>query len=255
MVAAAIKQHDSDPARVFITGLSAGGAMAAAMLATYPELFAGGAVIAGLAYGVARGVPDALRVMSRGDGRDAAALGGLVQRGGASPLLLSIWQGDADHTVNAANARDLVRQWTNARGLAETPGEVARLGKRSRSIWRGSGGSVLELNIMHGLGHGAPLSTKAQGDVGQPAPYMLETGVSSTLEIAAFWGLSTSTATSRRDTSVDATAQISGDVEAAAAPDSGEGVGARVMDAVSGHVPSQVRDVIAAALRSAGLLR
>src|SRR5262249_47456843 len=51
-----IIQHASikfgvDPRRVFITGLSAGGAMTSAMLATYPEVFSAGAIIAGLPYG------------------------------------------------------------------------------------------------------------------------------------------------------------------------------------------------------------
>ncbi|CAN5219327.1 PHB depolymerase family esterase [soil metagenome] len=251
MVAAALKAHGGDPRRVFITGLSAGGAMTAVMLASYPELFAGGAIIAGLAHGVARGVPDALRVMGRGDGRDAAALGALVQRGAAPPLRLAIWQGDADYTVNAANAQDLVRQWTAATGLPETPSEVARLGTRTRSSWRGAAsGSALELNIVHGLGHGTPLSTKSSGDVGAPAPYMLEVGLSSTLEIAAFWGLAAQSATSAPD-------QAAPSDKPEPPPASGgkpTGLGAQVLDAVSAHVPAEVRDVIAKALRSAGLL-
>ena len=57
MIAAVLAAHPIDPARVFVTGLSAGGAMASVMLATYPEVFAGGAIIAGLPYGCASTVP------------------------------------------------------------------------------------------------------------------------------------------------------------------------------------------------------
>ncbi len=256
MVAAAVRAHDCDPRRVFITGLSAGGAMTAVMLATYPELFAGGAIIAGLAHGVARGVPDALRVMGLGDGRGAAALGALVQRGGAAPLRLAIWQGDADYTVNAANAQDLVRQWTCATGLPEAPSEVARLGNRTRSSWRdAASGSIVELNIVHGLGHGTPLSTKGPDDVGSPAPYMLEAGLSSTLEIASFWGLGPEGATAAASASDRVAAAPQDRPKPPPAPDAKPtDLGAQVLDAVSAHVPAQVRDVIAKALRSAGLI-
>jgi poly(hydroxyalkanoate) depolymerase family esterase len=256
MVVAAIRAHRCDPRRVFVTGLSAGGAMTAVMLATYPELFAGGAVVAGLAYGVARGVPDALRVMGRGDGRAAPVLGNLVRRDAAAPLRLAIWHGDADHTVNVANAQDLTRQWTAATGLAETPVEVASLGRRTRSTWRAdAGGSIVELNIVHGLGHGTPLSTRGEGDVGAPAPYMLEAGLSSTLEIAAFWGLVQAGATAAPR--VAPTADPGAD-KASPTPSEGAkpaGVAAQVLDAVSAHVPPEVRDVIAKALRAAGLMR
>jgi poly(hydroxyalkanoate) depolymerase family esterase len=257
MVAAALQAHDCDPRRVFITGLSAGGAMTAAMLAAYPELFAGGAIIAGLAHGVARGIPDALRVMGRGDGRGAAALGDLVRRGDAPALRLAIWHGDADYTVNAANARDLTGQWTSATGLAEAPDEVARSGNRTRSVWRDdASGSIVELNIVHGLGHGTPLATKGEDAVGQPAPYMLESGLSSTLEIASFWGLGAEGSTA----CTPAPARIVAPKAKAAQPtslseDAPSGIAAQVMNAVSGHVSPGVRDVIEKALRAAGLMR
>jgi feruloyl esterase len=63
MVGRMISTHEIDPARVFVTGLSAGGAMTSVMLATYPEVFAGGAIIAGLPYGAAKNVQQAFENM------------------------------------------------------------------------------------------------------------------------------------------------------------------------------------------------
>ncbi|MDB5420122.1 MAG: LpqC, poly, partial [Brevundimonas sp.] len=63
MIIAMVRDHDLDPGRVFITGLSAGGAMTAVLLSVYPELFAGGAIIAGLPYGAASSMPEAFAAM------------------------------------------------------------------------------------------------------------------------------------------------------------------------------------------------
>lgn len=261
MVARAVDAHDLDERRVFVTGLSAGGAMAAVMLAIYPDRFAGGAVIAGLPFGVARNVQEALGVMSRASGRSATDLGALVPRpnGGGRLPRLSIWHGDADAVVQVGNARDLARQWSVAAGLPLGPHEVEALAFGARSTWRSSDGAVaLELNIVRGLGHGTPLSTKAPGDVGKAAPYMLEAGISSSLEIARFWNIATPAASS------DTTFKDAVDRHATPAPgqleaprslhaDSG-GLGHEVMQAL-GQVPAGVQDVIAKALRAAGLLK
>ena len=64
MVAKAAERFGSDPGRVFITGLSAGGAMTAAMLAAYPDVFAAGAVVAGLPVGAATNTTEALARMA-----------------------------------------------------------------------------------------------------------------------------------------------------------------------------------------------
>jgi poly(hydroxyalkanoate) depolymerase family esterase len=58
--------HNIDPKRVYVTGLSAGGAMTSVMLATYPDIFAGGGVVAGLPYGCAKNLSDALQCMHIG---------------------------------------------------------------------------------------------------------------------------------------------------------------------------------------------
>ena len=86
MIGRMLADHDLDPARVYITGLSAGGAMTSVMLATYPELFAGGAILAGLPYRSATGAREALGTMT--DGRPARA-----RRGATSFVTLPAMRG------------------------------------------------------------------------------------------------------------------------------------------------------------------
>src|SRR6476661_3682567 len=63
MVEHMVREHDVDPTRIFISGLSAGAAMTLVMLANYPDVFAAGAIIAGLPYGGAINAQEALRGM------------------------------------------------------------------------------------------------------------------------------------------------------------------------------------------------
>src|SRR5262252_2182549 len=79
MVDKAVLEFGIDRARVFVTGLSAGGAMASVMLATYPEVFAGGAIIAGLPYGSASSVQEAFEAMFSDRAPSARALGDRVR--------------------------------------------------------------------------------------------------------------------------------------------------------------------------------
>jgi poly(hydroxyalkanoate) depolymerase family esterase len=70
--------HNIDPKRIFVTGLSAGGAMTSVMLATYPDMFAGGGIVAGLPYGCANSLPDALTCMSTGHPAGGSPMIGLT---------------------------------------------------------------------------------------------------------------------------------------------------------------------------------
>lgn len=204
MVDRAVADHALDPRRVFVTGLSAGGAMAAALLAAYPDVFAAGAIIAGLPYGAASGVQEAFGAMRNVRSLSAAAWGDKVRaaapRGASAPPRVSVWQGDADTTVSAAAADALVAQWADVHGLtASEPASTASPLHRRR-VWRGADGGVrVELNTLAGMGHGAPLAATGEGGWGEAGPWLLEVGVSSSLLIAAEWGLAPAPAAARAD--------------------------------------------------------
>lgn len=191
MIEHMITTHRLDRSRVFVTGLSAGGAMTAAMLATYPEVFAAGAIIAGLPFGGAANLSQALGSMHHVSPRPAREWGDLVRA--ASPHrgpwpAVSVWHGAADHTVIPANASETVKQWTDLHGLTPADGRTEGSGAHAPLVWRdASGRAVVESRTLPGLGHGTPVAA-AEG-LGAAEQYFLEAGVSSTLEIARFWGL------------------------------------------------------------------
>jgi poly(hydroxyalkanoate) depolymerase family esterase len=185
MIATMIANHALDASRVFITGLSAGGAMTAVMLATYPELFAGGAIIAGLPFGAAGNVRDALDAMRSAPVKSPREWGDLVRA--ASPHTgpwpkVSIWHGDRDTTVNSNNAQASAAQWADLQGLKLADAAEEKAGGVTRLRW----GDRLEVHTISGLAHGTPIDSR---DLGVPAPFLLEAGLSSTRRIAQFWGL------------------------------------------------------------------
>lgn len=185
MIEQMVQTHMLDAKRVFITGLSAGGAMTAAMLASYPELFAGGAIIAGLPFGAAANVRDALEAMRGAPLKTPNAWGDLV-RGASSHTgpwpKISIWHGGLDPTVNISNAQASVAQWADLHGLPLTGAKQELVNGAIRLGW----GDRLEVYTVPTLGHGAPIDAR---EIGAAAPFILDAGISSTTRIAQFWGL------------------------------------------------------------------
>ena len=114
--------------------------MTSVMLATYPEVFAGGAVIAGLPFGIATNLREALDGMLQSPSRPADELGDLVRKAskhkGPWPKM-SVWHGSADRTVNPANANEIVKQWLDLHGLPPAPMSEAK----STAIRARSGGT------------------------------------------------------------------------------------------------------------------
>ena len=193
MIETVVAAHDIDARRVFVTGLSAGGAMAAIMLATYPEMFAGGAIIAGLPYGCAKTVAEAFERMrgnglTDGDSRMREA----SDYKGPWPIV-SVWHGTADQTVHPANAEAILRQWRMVHVLDENPSRTELVDNYPRRVWCDANGrALIEMYSITGMGHGTPLATTGDEACGASGPHMLEANICSTRRIAEFWGLTDS---------------------------------------------------------------
>jgi poly(hydroxyalkanoate) depolymerase family esterase len=194
MIAHMVKVHGIDARRIFITGLSAGGGMTSVMLATYPEVFAAGAVIAGLPYGIASNLREALDGMFHSPERPARELGDLVRRAsshrGAWPKI-SVWQGSADRTVNPGNANEILKQWLDLHDLPLAPmSETVVDGYPRQAWWNDDGETVVESFAITGMAHGTPLGI-ADNDhrYGVEGAFLIEAGISSSYHIAKFFGL------------------------------------------------------------------
>jgi len=142
------RSFSADPTRVYVAGLSAGGAAAAIMAATHPDLFAAVGVHSGLACGAARDMPSAFAAMG--------GSGTIRPRGEGPTVPTIVFHGDADRTVNPVNSDQVVAQAGQEAALTkvvthgETPGGMAY----TRTVQLdGAGGEVLEQWTLHGAGH------------------------------------------------------------------------------------------------------
>jgi poly(hydroxyalkanoate) depolymerase family esterase len=255
MVEAMVRTHRLDPNRVFVTGLSAGGAMAAVMLATYPDVFAAGAIIAGLPYASATSIPEALSRMRGDAGPSAPELQKLIRRasGHRGPWpRISIWHGFADRIVAPGNAEALAAQWREVHAVSSVPTRSEKNGRRTRQIWCNAAGEILiETNMIAGMGHGTPLGNDG---LGAPGPYALDVGVSSTREIALSWGIADAAAEHSPEGLATAAGERTGRprLETMDPPASSDN---RSAPPHAASAAAGVEKVIEKALRAAGLMR
>lgn len=199
-----------DPARIYITGLSAGGAMTAVMLATYPEVFAGGAMIAGIAYRCAEnenaaqktcGVLLGNKLAAEKKNMTAVQWGDLVRQavppGTVFPKIpISIWHGDVDGTVDPQNQTAMMKQWTDVLGIDQVPDvEEVLNGNTTHPVTHrvyadAANNKLLETYLVKGMDHGTPVDPHNVADpCGSAQSYILDVGFCSSRHIARSWGL------------------------------------------------------------------
>jgi poly(3-hydroxybutyrate) depolymerase len=218
MIDFVIKTEGVDPDRVFVLGLSAGGAMTSVLMANYPSRFAGGAIFGGLPFDCNRptGTFDAFWNLLHFspfplDGADASFACGIagysltdrdaVEWAGyitetASMVperwpLVSLWQGTGDATVDPDNLRELTEQWTAIQGIDAVADAEQTVGSAVREVYRDEAGNPrVETWSIENFGHAIPID--ADGD---PDVCGLETEVSSNANLCAirrvadFWHL------------------------------------------------------------------
>jgi len=151
-----VSSRGVDSRRVFIAGMSAGGAMAKVVADAYPDLFAAVGVHSGLAAGSAHDLPSALSAMKTGRASQVAS--------SALQVPAIVFHGDQDTTVSPGNGDAVIAQSTTRRAdHAEVTGALQREVTRgavpggrnyTRTIYRGMDGQdIAEQWVVHGAGH------------------------------------------------------------------------------------------------------
>ena len=142
-----IDRHHIDARRVYAAGLSAGGAMAAVLGATYADVYAAIGVHSGLPFGAARDVASAFAAMKSGRAD--------VETIRAIPAI--VFHGDRDTTVDACNGDALIAQFTSGkaeRGATTESGSSEGGRRYTRALYRDADGVVVaEHWQVHGAGH------------------------------------------------------------------------------------------------------
>ncbi|HCL57342.1 MAG TPA: hypothetical protein DHW82_10100 [Spirochaetia bacterium] len=185
-----------DTDRVFVTGLSAGAAMTTVMLAAYPDVFASGAVMAGIPYKCATTMTDGFTCMRAAIDKTDAEWAALIPANTKKPRVV-VFQGTSDYTVYPGNADDLVAQWTGVHGTDKTADGTETISGHEHKIYKNSAGvSVVETYLINGMGHAItvdPGTGAAQG--GATAGFAVDKDLYSSYWALKFFGLDNSDVT------------------------------------------------------------
>jgi poly(hydroxyalkanoate) depolymerase family esterase len=194
MVEHICERHRVDRSKIFVAGLSAGGALTGALVANYPSLFAGAAIIAGMPFGSARDAMSALRAMKSGAPSPPGGWGRPIAE--ISPETrawppITIWQGMEDRVVKPVNALACVAQWLEVQGIAESSGRLEEKPWGRLQSWKVSGKLKVALYSVSNMGHGLLIKKRKSVTALRSAdPYVIPVEISAPAEMMRLWGLS-----------------------------------------------------------------
>ncbi|MCB0194519.1 MAG: PHB depolymerase family esterase [Anaerolineae bacterium] len=159
-----MKAYNVDARRVYIAGISAGGAMAMVMGMTYPDLYAATGIQSGVPYGVAHNIPTGLALIKMGGSTSADRLTsapGDTSKVRVVPTI--VFHGDEDSMVNPCNGDSIIGQWMQVRAEKEKRpqpkvtvhrGQVPGGHSYTRSVYQEDGEPpIMEQWLVHGAGH------------------------------------------------------------------------------------------------------
>ena len=155
-----MSRYAIDARRVYVAGLSAGGAMAAVLVAAYPELYAAVGIHSGLAVGSAHDVPTAFAAM-----QGTPPVRSTLRSQAPSPVPAIVFHGDSDTTVHPKNGERLILDSVDlAAASSVEQGQLHGGLAYTRTVHRDAAGRiVLEHWLVHGAGHawsgGSPLGS------------------------------------------------------------------------------------------------
>ncbi|TXB62183.1 extracellular catalytic domain type 1 short-chain-length polyhydroxyalkanoate depolymerase [Phaeodactylibacter luteus] len=199
MVSYMLSNYNIAPKRIYLTGMSAGGAMSSALMAAYPDVFSAGAVQSGVPYGAAFDLAAGFQAMQGQVSKSPEAWQEAVANAypsyeGAYPKAM-IFHGTDDAIVNAQNAEELAKQWGAVHQTGRTPAAIDTTFAGNPAVRRLSyqeaGGEerVVRFDI-EGLGHAMavdPGEGEQQG--GETGPFAKDVDFYATYWIARFFGL------------------------------------------------------------------
>jgi poly(hydroxyalkanoate) depolymerase family esterase len=153
-------QRNADRTRVFAAGASSGACMTNALLAAYPDVFAGGSVLAGVPAGAWTGGNECSVCGQNPPNRTAQQWGDIVRNAfsfsGQRPRV-QLFHGTSDTTLNYSNLAAEILQWTNVLGVSDA--NAMMMSNTPKSGWtrtsyrNASNVVVLESNVGQGVGH------------------------------------------------------------------------------------------------------
>lgn len=193
--------YSIDASRVYVAGFSAGGYMAPALLAAYPDIFSAASINSGGPYGCATTSTQGFNCMSPGVDKTPATWGNAVRSAwstagytGPAPRV-TIWHGTSDFTVRPMNLTEAMEQWTDVHGIDQTADTSETVGGFPHKVYRDSAGTARVetwevTNMGHAVGidpqYSFPGSTTACGATGS---YLSDVNVCSVYYQAQFFGL------------------------------------------------------------------